>query len=90
MATFVGCIGRDHNADIMKEKAREVGLSTAYQVTDKASTGTCAVLITGKERSLVAHLGAANLFTSDHLDQPETWKHVEKSKVIYVTVRVKI
>ncbi|CAF0935038.1 unnamed protein product [Brachionus calyciflorus] len=84
-ATFVGCIGRDHNADIMKEKAKEVGLYTAYQVTDKASTGTCAVLITGNDRSMVAHLAAANLFTSDHMDNPEIWSLVEKAKIIYTT-----
>jgi len=85
VATFVGCIGKDHNADIMREKAREVGLNAVYQVTDKASTGTCAVLITGNDRSLVAHLAAANLFTSDHLDNQEHWSHIEKAKVIYVT-----
>lgn len=48
----MGCIGQDHNADIMKEKAKEVGLNAIYQVTEKASTGTCAVLVTGKERQL--------------------------------------
>lgn len=71
----------------MREKAREVGLNTAYQITDKASTGTCAVLITGEDRSLVAHLGAANCFTSDHMDKPDTWAHVQNAKIIYVTVR---
>ena len=49
-ATFMGCIGRDANAEIMKNKAKEVGLNVAYQVNDSASTGTCAVLVTGNER----------------------------------------
>lgn len=30
-------------------------------------SGTCAVLVNGGERSLVANLGAANTFTPDHL-----------------------
>lgn len=82
----MGCIGKDSNAEIMKEKAREVGLNTVYQVTDKANTGTCAVLITGKERSLIAHLGAANLFTEHHLDNEEHWSYVQKAKVLYISV----
>jgi adenosine kinase len=50
VATFMGCTGKDKNADIMTEKAREVGLNTAYQVDETTPTGTCAVLITGKHR----------------------------------------
>lgn len=84
-ATFMGCIGRDGNAEIMKNKAKEVGLNVAYQVNDSASTGTCAVLVTGNERSLVAHLGAANNFTVDHLDDPQNWSFVEKAKVHYIS-----
>lgn len=33
-------------------------------------TGTCAVLVTGKERTLVANVSAANKFKPDHLDKP--------------------
>jgi adenosine kinase len=46
----MGCIGNDKNADIMKQKAKEVGLNTVYQINDKVKTGTCAVLITGNDR----------------------------------------
>lgn len=46
----MGCTGKDKNADIMTEKAKEVGLNTAYQVDESTPTGTCAVLITGKDR----------------------------------------
>jgi len=85
VATFMGCVGTDKYANIMKEKATEVGLNTIYQVTDKAPTGTCAVLITGKERSLVAHLSAANLFTVEHLDNEDHWSYVEKAKIHYIS-----
>jgi adenosine kinase len=81
----MGATGKDHNADIMNEKAREVGLKTVYQVNENVPTGTCAVLITGKDRSLVAHLGAANTFTSDHLDIDHHWSFIQKAKVLYVT-----
>ena len=46
----MGCTGKDHFADIMKEKAKEVGLNTVYQVNETVPTGKCAVLITGSER----------------------------------------
>lgn len=85
MATFFGCVGKDEYADIMRQKAKDVGLNVVYQVNEKAPTGKCAVLITGNERSLVAHLGAANNFTPDHLDIDHHWNHVTKAKVLYVS-----
>jgi adenosine kinase len=81
----MGAIGKDHNAEIMKEKAQEVGLNTIYQVNETLPTGTCAVLITHKDRSLVAHLAAADKFTADHLDNDHHWSFVQKAKIFYVT-----
>lgn len=85
VATFMGCTGKDKNADIMTEKAKEVGLNTAYQVDESTPTGTCAVLITGKDRSLVAHLAAANNFKASHLDDPKNWSIVENAKIYYIS-----
>jgi hypothetical protein len=34
----------------MKQKANEVGLNAVYQVDEKTSTGTCAVLVTNTDR----------------------------------------
>lgn len=85
LATFMGCIGNDENARLMQQNANEVGLNTAYQVDSEASTGTCAVLITGNERSLVAHLAAANNFKATHLDDPKNWAYVENAQVYYIS-----
>ncbi len=82
----MGCTGKDANAQIMKEKASDVGLNTVYQIDEKTATGTCAVLITGKDRSLVAHLSAANNFTVNHLDNDNNWSYVEKAQVYYISV----
>lgn len=90
VATFMGCIGKDHNADIMKQKAKEVGLNVVYQINDTVQTGTCAVLITGNDRSLVAHLGAANHFTENHLDNEHHWSFIEKAKIFYISVSQKM
>lgn len=85
VASFMGCTGKDRNAQIMKEKASEVGLNTAYQVDANTPTGTCAVLITGKDRSLVAHLAAANNFKVNHFDEPQNWSIVEKAQIYYIS-----
>jgi sugar/nucleoside kinase (ribokinase family) len=52
----MGCVGEDKHAEIIKDKASEIGLRTLFQVTDKASSATCAVLLTGKQRFRLAFL----------------------------------
>lgn len=83
--TFMGCVGKDEYADIMKKAAVKNGVRVQYMVQDEKPTGTCAVLITGKDRSLVANLSAANLYKVDHLKQPENWKHVENARYYYIS-----
>lgn len=82
--TFVGCIGQDKFGEILKEKAEEIGVRTAYYIQNKEPTGTCAALLCNYHRSLCAHLAAANLYDKEHLDQPETWALVEKAKYYYI------
>ncbi len=48
--TYTGCIGNDRFGKILEEKLKEVGVNALYQHTDEEQTGTCAVLITGKNR----------------------------------------
>lgn len=83
--TYTGCIGKDKFGKILEQKTNESGVRTIYKYNDKEPTGTCAVLITGKNRSLCAYLAAANTFTTDHLEQPDNWALVEKSKYIYIS-----
>jgi adenosine kinase len=80
--TFFGCVGDN---DVSSQKLREVLLASGvfphYQSTPKAPTGTCIALITGKERTLVANVAAAEQFTPDFLDSH--WSVVEEAKIIY-------
>lgn len=46
--------------------------------------GTCAVLVHGGERSLVANLAAANNFTADHLATPHAQEIIEKAQFYYI------
>ncbi|XP_073729366.1 adenosine kinase isoform X1 [Misgurnus anguillicaudatus] len=85
VGTFFGCIGKDKFGRILKEKAKEAHVDAHYYEQSEEPTGTCAACITGDNRSLVAHLAAANCYKKEkHLDLEENWKLVEKAKVYYI------
>ncbi|KAL8613559.1 hypothetical protein ACOMHN_021978 [Nucella lapillus] len=81
--TYFGCINKDKNGNIIKKKCEESGVNVQFQYTDKERTGTCGVICTGSNRSLIANLAAANCFTEQHLDEPANWKLVEKAQFFY-------
>jgi len=70
---FCGAIGRDNFGIRMQSLATEEGVHVRYYEDRTAATGTCAVLVVGGERSLVAYLSAAAKFKVDHLQKPEIW-----------------
>ncbi|GAA5817172.1 hypothetical protein MFLAVUS_010714 [Mucor flavus] len=80
---YMGCISNDKFGETMKESAKADGLATNYEITTEAPTGTCAVLITGHNRSLVANLAAAEKFNVSFVQKPENWKIVEEAKYYY-------
>ncbi|XP_006824957.1 uncharacterized protein LOC100371695 isoform X2 [Saccoglossus kowalevskii] len=82
--SYFGCVGKDKFGDTLKAKAEEAGVRVHYQYDEKEPTGTCAVLLTGHDRSLCAYLAAANCYNKDHLVLPENWEFVKAAKVIYV------
>lgn len=84
----MGCVGKDKYAKILEDRANSNGLRVCYQYTDKEHTGTCAVLITGKERSLCANLAAANCFSISHIEDPENKKLIEIAQFIYISVSI--
>lgn len=59
------------------------GLRVVLQKTPSVATGTCAVLINGGERSLVANLAAANTFTPAHLETEDAKDAIKKSQIVY-------
>lgn len=83
--TFMGCIGKDKFGQILEEKAREGGVNTCYMYNDTEPTGTCAVLLSGANRSLVAYLAAANHFKRAHIDKPENRALLEKANYYYMS-----
>lgn len=61
--SYFGSVGDDSRAKTLIDNAEETGVNMKCQVNGHQPTGTCAALITGKHRSLVANLAAANEFT---------------------------
>jgi len=82
---YVGCVGDDHFGRTLKDAAESAGVSTYYLVDPKVPTGTCACLITDKERSLVAYLGAAEAYKQDHFFSKEIQDLLNKAKYFYCT-----
>jgi len=84
-SVYIGCIGNDKFGKTLREAAEKDGVTPHYLVDPTTPTGTCAVLIRNKERSLVANLSAANNYKKTHFDSPEIQAIVEKAKVYYST-----
>jgi len=85
VTSFFGCVGEDEYSKILEERARADGVNVQYQYQSKEATGTCAVLITGHDRSLCANLAAANSFTVDHIRKAENKKLIENAIAYYVS-----
>jgi len=83
--SYFGAIGNDANGDKLQSCASEDGVLVHYQRNGSTPTGTCAVLVNGGERSLVANLAAANTFHASHLDSAASQEIINRSKIIYVT-----
>jgi len=69
----------------LRESAEKEGVRTHYLVDSNTPTGTCAVLVREKERSLVANLSAANMYKKDHFDSQEIQELVKNISLFYVT-----
>lgn len=85
VAVFFGCVGQDKYSEILSEKASSDGVNVQYQFCKDSPTGTCAVLITGTQRSLCANLAAANNFTVDHLTTAENEKYLQGAEYFYIS-----
>ncbi|CAM9153394.1 unnamed protein product [Phaeothamnion confervicola] len=81
---YMGCVGADVFGDQLAECAAADGVITHYQRDAETPTGTCAVLVHGGERSLVANLSSANKFSGAHLETPAAAALIESSRVFYV------
>ncbi|XP_034485701.1 adenosine kinase 2-like [Drosophila innubila] len=84
-AYFVGAVGKDKFGETIGKRAMADGVQTLYQQREEAPTGTCAIILRGKHRSLVANLGAAAYFSDDWLFDDANLCLVERAQYIYAT-----
>lgn len=82
MTAFVGCIGKDAFGEQLEKAASADGVNVCYMKHENP-TGTCAVLVKGGERSLIANLSAANCYDKAHYDSPEIQALVAGGKLFY-------
>ena len=82
---MMGCVGDDFFGRCMRARAEEDGIKCEYLIDKQVPTGVCSVLVTdtGKNRSLVADLSAANHFKLDFL--LSKWSNVENARICYST-----
>ncbi|PWN45679.1 Ribokinase-like protein [Ceraceosorus guamensis] len=81
---YLGAVGNDDLAQQLRAANDREGLRSAYQVTPDHPTGSCAVVITGHDRSLVTRLGAAEKFDKAHLETPEVKQLTDNAKFFYM------
>jgi len=85
VTSYIGCVGNDEYAKRIKEAAESYGVQTHYMIDSSKPTGTCAVLVKEKERSLVANLAAAESYRKSHFDTEEIQGLVKKANFFYAT-----
>jgi len=81
---YIGCVGRDKEAQILRKNAEDGGVFVNLMECD-VPTGACAVLIDGKERTLVTKLQAANEYKISHLQEPLGTAMLKKVEAVYST-----
>jgi len=82
---YFGAVGSDGYGETLENCAKEDGVLVSYQKNVTVPTGTCAVLINGGERSLVANLAAANTFSQSHLETAEAKDIISRAKYYYIS-----
>jgi len=80
---FIGCIGEDKFGEQLESAAKGDGVNVQYFKQSAVETGTCAVLVTGGERSLIANLAAANCYDKAHFDSPAIQGLLGATQIVY-------
>jgi adenosine kinase len=80
---YMGCVGKDKFGEQLKNCAKQDGVYVHYMEDEATPTGTCAVLVSGGERSLCANLAAANNFKETHLESEEAKQIISSGEIFY-------
>lgn len=80
---YFGCIGNDEVGETLEKELESTGVHGVFHKDRDTPTGTCAVIIVNKERTLVANLAACLKYPTEHLKT--NMSVIEKSKVLYTS-----
>lgn len=80
---YVGCLGTDRFGEMIKTALDAAGVKHLFEEYPGKPTGTCAGLVCHKERSLLAHLGAAVELSMKHMKNREVLAALDKATVYY-------
>lgn len=80
---YIGAVGDDAFGKQLRASAEADGVSALYQTVADKPTGTCAVIVQDKERSLVANLAACESLSEGHLDSDAVAGAVASAKLMY-------
>nr|XP_023013089.1 adenosine kinase 2-like [Leptinotarsa decemlineata] len=84
-ATIFGSVGSDEEATILRKLLANDGVKTKYIVQKHLPTGKTIALVKGENRSLVAHIGAAEKLPLDALlAEDQFHESMAKSDFIYI------
>lgn len=82
-AVYCGSVGKDKYSKFLEVEAEKCGLTVKYHYEEKVPTGTCAVLVVGKERTLITNLSAANHYKHEHLLSNEVQDLMKEAQFYY-------
>lgn len=81
--TYFGSIGQDSKGEALEKELENAGVNAFFHKETETPTGTCAVVVVDKERTLCANLAAACKYSSAHLEA--NMAELSKAKIIYST-----
>ena len=80
---YFGSISKDKKGATLEKCLKDEGVIGNFHYSTEAQTGTCAVIVVKKERSMVANLAAACKYQESHL--AENMAALENASFIYST-----
>ncbi|KAJ3648688.1 hypothetical protein Zmor_020471 [Zophobas morio] len=82
--TMCGAIGGDSEGKLLEEILKQHGIEPHYIVHKAYPTGTTVSLVTNDNRSLVAHLGAAEIVPLQYIHGTDIITQIEQSDLVYM------
>ena len=81
--TYFGSVGKDERGESLTKNLVDDGMNANMHIQEDTPTGTCAVIVVDKDRTLCANLAAACKYQTSHLEA--NMAALDRAKLIYTT-----